>query len=150
YARWDNIDPGLTNSVLLGWVEFKIPGDAVAGQSYSVIFHNTGGASIDWDSGALHGYLFESVRGSVWVSVPHAATASVSDEWREQFFGVATAPAGDPNGDPDGDGFTNYEEYLAGTDPTAPNWHVRDVDHQFTFRWVGQSGKNYTVEKTED
>jgi hypothetical protein len=36
------------------------------------------------------------------------------DDW-EQTFGVS-----DPNGDLDGDGFTNLQEYLAGTDPLDP------------------------------
>jgi hypothetical protein len=37
------------------------------------------------------------------------------DAW-EQAFGVS-----DPQGDPDGDGFTNLQEYLAGTDPLDPS-----------------------------
>jgi len=151
YARWDGLDPGLTGSVLLGWVQFTVPATASTGQDYAVIFRNTGGAFINWDTGALHGYLFESIRAKVWIGVSNPTTGdAISDEWREHFFGSSTAPAGDPESDADGDGFTNYEEYLAGTDPTLPTWQVRNANDQFTFRWVGHAGKNYTVEQTED
>jgi hypothetical protein len=40
--------------------------------------------------------------------------------WEQQYKLDPFDPAGNngPNGDPDGDGFTNLQEYLAGTDPT--------------------------------
>jgi enediyne biosynthesis protein E4 len=40
-------------------------------------------------------------------------------DWREQYFGAGflTDPAAARDADPDGDGFTNYEEYQAGTHP---------------------------------
>ncbi len=42
----------------------------------------------------------------------------LSDQWEIDWFGSITNAA--PAGDPDGDGFTNLEEFLAGTDPTDP------------------------------
>ena len=46
----------------------------------------------------------------------------ISDAW-EQAFGIT-----DPNGDADGDGFTNLDEYLAGTDPLDANSHPISSD----------------------
>lgn len=150
YARWDNLDPGIGGSTLLGTIQFTVPVGIGPGQSYSVVFRNTGGANIDWETGALTGYLFESVRATVWPFTPHQFGPSVSDDWKEHFFGSVNATAADAASDADGDGFTNYEEYLVGTDPTARNWHVRTENGQLKFRWVGEAGKTYTVETTED
>ena len=51
------------------------------------------------------------------ITVPLSADANrngIPDAW-EALFGIT-----DPNADADGDGFTNREEYLAGTDPLDP------------------------------
>jgi hypothetical protein len=39
------------------------------------------------------------------------------DEWERAYFGDLRYG---PDDDPDGDGYTNLEEYNAGTDPTDP------------------------------
>jgi len=52
------------------------------------------------------------------VAPPAPADANhngIPDAW-EKIFGIT-----DPNGDADGDGFSNLDEYLAGTDPLDPN-----------------------------
>ena len=36
-------------------------------------------------------------------------------QWREQVFGSTTSPEGEPSEDADGDGFSNQDEFLAGT-----------------------------------
>jgi hypothetical protein len=43
------------------------------------------------------------------------------DAWQLRYFGCVTCPQAAPGADPDNDGFTNLEEYQAGTDPTNPN-----------------------------
>jgi hypothetical protein len=44
------------------------------------------------------------------------------DWWELEFFGNLTQG---PDDDPDGDGFTNWQEYVADTDPTDPNSCLR-------------------------
>jgi hypothetical protein len=46
------------------------------------------------------------------------------DDWEAQ-FGLDAANPADRNQDADGDGLTNYEEYIAGTDPTNPASYLR-------------------------
>ena len=43
-------------------------------------------------------------------------------DWRQNYFAttVSSGSAAD-TADPDGDGFTNYQEYVFGTNPTKPN-----------------------------
>jgi hypothetical protein len=40
------------------------------------------------------------------------------DGWQIQYFGAVGAPGSGPDDDPDGDSLNNWQEYLAGTDPT--------------------------------
>lgn len=151
YARWDNLEPGIAGEVLLGHVKFAVPLSANRGQSYAVVFHHTGGATIDPDSGYLRGYLFEAARGNVWVNDTLVEESrDSSDDWKEHFFGSALAAEAAAAIDTDGDGFTNLEEYLAGTHPGARDWSARIENGRATFRWVGQAGRKYIVESTED
>ena len=73
-------------------------------------------------------------------------------EWSQRIFGDAV----DPNGDEDGDGQTNYQEYLAGTDPKdrVSRFFVKSLTPAagggVTFTWDSISGKTYTVERSSD
>jgi hypothetical protein len=67
--------------------------------------------------------------------------------WEIQYFGHTGV---DPNADPDGDGFSNLQEFLAGTNPTNSSSFP-----QLTFAWSGPDaalsfqsvfGKTYAVE----
>lgn len=49
----------------------------------------------------------------------------LGDAWEHAHFG-SLAPA--PDGDPDGDGFSNLQEFQAGTDPTDPLSNPNDSD----------------------
>lgn len=50
---------------------------------------------------------------------------TLPDEWELSYFGSLDFGASD---DPDGDGFTNLQEYLAGTNPTQPSSTPADTD----------------------
>jgi hypothetical protein len=151
YARWDNLEPGLAGEVLLGHVQFTVPFGAEEGHSYGVVFHHTGGATIDPDSGYLRGYLFETMRGFVHLGSADVSSArEASDDWKEHFFGSALDPAAAASADADGDGFSNLQEYLVGTHPGARDWSARVANGRALFRWVGEAGRAYIVESTED
>jgi hypothetical protein len=46
----------------------------------------------------------------------------INDDWEVQYFGHIGV---NPNADPDGDGFSNLQEFLAGTDPTNSSSALR-------------------------
>ncbi|HXI84031.1 MAG TPA: hypothetical protein VNL17_08080 [Verrucomicrobiae bacterium] len=46
----------------------------------------------------------------------------INDDWEVQYFGQIGI---DPNADPDGDGFSNLQEFAAGTDPTNSSSALR-------------------------
>jgi hypothetical protein len=147
FARWDNLAPALAGKVLLGNIRFRTPASLKG--HYNVNFRETGGAAIDDNTGELTAYLFQSVHGEVWPWIAHPEGVRVSDDWAAHFFGAASGSV-DPQEDADGDGFSNVEEYLTGTDPNRSDWQVRVQNEHVTFRWVGRTGRQYTVEKTDN
>ncbi len=106
--------PALQGSNALGSISFQVPPGAQAGQSYTLRFSGVDG-SPDFDTA----YQLESVPGSAWVkSAALSPPQTTSDEWRMYFFGSLTNALAQDNADPDGDGMANWQEYLAGTNPT--------------------------------
>lgn len=72
----------------------------------------------------------------------------ISDLWQQMFPGL------DPDADDDGDGFSNFEEALAGTNPLDPRSQLRIdsleiVEGDAVFRWTGVLGKVYTIERLD-
>lgn len=78
------------------------------------------------------------------------------DAWQIQYFGSPDAPAAGPNIDGDNDGFSNNQEYVAGTDPTDSTSALRVISVAgpggpgFKIEWAAVSGKNYSVEYSDD
>jgi len=71
------------------------------------------------------------------------------DCWEIEYFGSIYAYG--PNDDPDADGFTNMQEYLAGTDPTAPNSVAlaapfKSTDGKLGFYVIGPANRTYRVQ----
>ena len=105
----------LQNSNNLGTISFQIPTNAQVGQSYAVHFSYVDG------SDGTNDYAMESFPGCAWVLSPALQPASItSDEWKLHFFGSLTNSLAGDEVDADGDGAPNWQEYLAGTDPTNP------------------------------
>jgi hypothetical protein len=104
----------LQNSNYLGTISFQVPIGAGADSSYALHFSGVDGAP---DSATE--YEFESHPGYVWVmSAAQQPPSITSDEWKIAFFGSLTNSQAGDNVDADGDGALNWQEYLAGTNPT--------------------------------
>ena len=76
----------------------------------------------------------------------------MADEWETEHFGGLPALA---NADADLDGFTNLEEYIAGTDPLDSSSHPRleisaAAQGHAQLHWVAAPGRTYVVESTPD
>ena len=96
-----------------------------------------------------------SAAGAVTVTTPAGVGDGIPGWWRLQYFGNGLSAAGNAAllADPDGDGMTNYQEYLAGTDPTnrlsvfkINSTKLNGNDIIVTFPSV--TGKTYQLQKT--
>jgi len=73
------------------------------------------------------------------------------DEWERLHFGRVGV---DPLADPDGDGFTNLEEYIAGTDPLSADSFFTittcriNGDNSIDLAWTSAAGRLYSIAAT--
>jgi YVTN family beta-propeller protein len=139
----------LKGSNYLGAITFQVPSNAQTGQSYAVHF-----VGVDGAPNMTTLYQLESFPGFAWVKSPALQPPQItSDEWRTTFFGSPTNSLAADNVDADGDGMPNWQEYLAGTNPT-------DAASKFQFgasslnptgvkgvalSWLTAPGKTYTL-----
>ena len=143
-----DFSPPLQGSNVLGQIQFQVPATAQAGQSYTLRFINPDGAP-DLQTQ----YDLESLPGSAWVlsAAQHPADI-MSDEWKIHFFGSLTNVNCGPNADPDHDGIPNWQEFLAGTNPTNAGSHLQfsgvgpSGASSVALSWLTAPAKNYVIE----
>jgi hypothetical protein len=144
----------LQNSSYLGTIKFQVPAGAQTGQSYAVHFSGVQGAP---NMQTL--YKLESFPGTVWVSSTALQPASItSDEWKIAFFGSYSNPLAADNVDADGDGSLNWQEYVAGTNPTNALSYLKFTSpalsvttngvHEVAINWLTAPGKTYVLESS--
>lgn len=140
--------------------------DECGGQIYGAT--NAGGA---WTSTMLTDTVFtvttfgEDQVGEIYVSRYATAGAvyriiwkdtdgdGLPDDWEQQYFGTATGASA--NTDADGDGFTNLQEFLAGTDPTNATSALRITSvspngSDFVIDYNAVASKRYELQSTLD
>jgi Tol biopolymer transport system component len=81
----------------------------------------------------------------------------IPDWWMIKYFGHPTGQAYDHSraqDDADGDGFTNYQEFLTGTDPTNPNSYfhlqISQASPNLLLSWPSVPGKSYQLQFNVD
>jgi hypothetical protein len=76
------------------------------------------------------------------------------DDWQRFYFGSKTSDWEGPNVDSDGDGATNWEEFLAGTNPRDPNDALKtrliNSPQGRRLSWSTVAGLVYQAQSTTD
>jgi hypothetical protein len=129
-------------------------------------FEATGAPKVDLFTGNLSGYAWSANCG--WISLSNAVAYVQTDTispgaldsnglpiaWELLNFGHTGV---DPNADPDHDGMSNYQEYLAGTDPNDSNSVLRVTAEDFSpggtaasLTWNSVPTRFYYLQKSLD
>ena len=74
----------------------------------------------------------------------------IPDDWQKLYFGKTPADWPGRHADSDGDGASDYNEFLAGTNPLDPTSvlrsHLATVNDQLRFNWNARPGMVYQVQ----
>lgn len=157
YSNEDSDDFGvnrLSDGSLRGW--------AYSPNLGWIAFHENGDPRMDILSGQFSGHAYALQAG--WISLelletrriepgPDFNDNGIPDSWEIDRLGGLV---GDARLDSDGDGMTDYEEYLADTEPLSPVDRFaisklgRKEDVGWTLEWRARASRLYIVEASDD
>jgi hypothetical protein len=152
WSLFEPFNPPLQGSNALGSISFHVPPAAQSGQSYALRFLSEDGSP---DLNTI--YQLESVPGTAWVGTAALAPPQIaSDEWRTNFFGSLTNALAQDDADPDGDAMLNWQEYLAGTNPTNALSALRFLNpvstsgggRNVSLSWLTAPGRMYVLQSS--
>ncbi len=151
-ATWlDSTIDGLTGSANLGTLTFQVPTNATPNSAYVIHFDHASASP-----NGLASFAKQAVSGLVTLADRSTSSYNdgIPDSWRLRYFGTLSNILSMATADADGDGASNWDEYLAGTDPTDPNSCLRLSSVQplaapnsgCVVRWPGVAGVQYVIE----
>jgi hypothetical protein len=149
-AAWLNSTvAGVSGTSVIGTLTVTLPPSVTANSAYLVHF--------DHFSASPNGLaLFHATVQDGLITVGKRTGSSwndgIPDTWRLLYFGTVSNMQSAANADPDGDGASNWEEFIAGTNPLnaasvfefLPG--VAQGGSSFTLQWPSVFNKNYTLQ----
>jgi hypothetical protein len=144
--------PGLTGNATIGTLMVTIPADATSSSAYAVHFDHASASPngvAAFPKHTLTGLITLSSRTNSYYH------DGIPDSWRLRYFGTIYNLLSVSNADADGDGFKNWQERVAGTDPTDPKSCLRlaagslDLKNRNSMiHWPSVGGKQYVIERS--
>jgi hypothetical protein len=142
---------GVSGTNLIGTLTIPLPACATSNSSYRVHFNHF--------SASPNGLaLFHLTAQDGLVTVGNRTGSSwhdgIPDTWRLLYFGAVSNALSAANADPDGDGASNWEEYVAGTNPLDATSVFKLLPSSapaagfFTLQWPSVVNKSYTVQSS--
>ena len=138
---------GVVGADVIGTVTVSLPSNVTDSSSYLVHFEHFSASPNG--IAAFHSTIQDGLitvgdrTGSSWAD-------GIPDWWRLVQFGTVSNLLSAANLDPDGDGASNWQEYVAGTNPNDPNSVLQLTtpapSGNYSVQWPSIVGKNYTLE----
>jgi hypothetical protein len=151
-AAWlDSTVSGVSGTNILGTLTVTLPPNVNTNSAYLVHF--------DHFSASPNGIaLFHATVQDGLITVGNRTGSSwndgIPDTWRLLYFGTVSNALSAANADPDGDGASNWQEYIAGTNPLDGTSVFKFLPGaassgpSFTLQWPSVVNKTYTVQSS--
>jgi hypothetical protein len=151
-AAWlDSSVQGVSGSNILGYLNVMLPSTVNSNSAYRVHF--------DHFSASPNGLaLFVPTIQDGLITVGNRSGSSwkdgIPDTWRLLWFGTVSNALSAASLDSDGDGANNWQEYIAGTDPTSKSSAFEFVAGStlgsggFTLQWSSVINKHYSIQSS--
>jgi sugar lactone lactonase YvrE len=151
-AAWlDSTVFGVSGTSLIGALTVTLPPNVNANSAYLVHFNHF--------SASPNGLaLFHATVQDGLITVGNRTGSSwhdgIPDTWRLLYFGTVSNILSAANADPDGDGASNWQEFIAGTNPLDARSVFEFLPatplagSAFTLEWPSVVNKNYTLQSS--
>jgi hypothetical protein len=150
-AAWlDSTVSGVSGASVIGTLNITLPPNVTSSSAYRIYFEHF--------SASPNGIaLFHTTIQSGLVTLSDRSGSSwndgIPDAWRLLYFGSVSNALSAANLDPDGDGASNWQEYVAGTNPLDPASVFQLLagaasSSGFTLQWPSVVNKNYTLQSS--
>src|SRR5262249_47340158 len=122
-ASWLNSTiTGLNSNAVLGTLKVTIPAGAPASAAYAVHFDHPSASP-----NGLASFAKSTTTGLITLADRSASSFNdgIPDSWRLRYFGSIYNQLSQASADADGDHASNWQEFVAGTDPTDPKSNLQ-------------------------